>query len=480
MTGPRRTARAGIAVRITVAAAVLAAVLLTGGALLVRAALHSSQMAATQQLAEAQASQIIDATRQNVLLSGAFGSLPYELVRSDGVVVAASPDLAETDGPVFPTPASDATQAAGEVWSATITGGPLSGRTLTAVSSTLRATSIPGFAQGEIPGSPVADVESTTYRAYVLVSTTAADRAVATIDPYLWAGVVVIVALMATTAALTAKRSLRPVDRMRRAAEAISGAPGGARLAVPDTDDELRALATTLNAMLERIDDAAIRQERFVADAAHELRSPITSLITAVEVARAHPGVVPAERTLAHVHLEARRLEQLAGDLLELSAAGRATHPDDRRSGVHEVLRDAVAHAPARSPRVEIRTGELVGHDAAEVRIGSRELSRVFGNLLDNAVRHARTLVETRVDVDAVGVRIEIANDGEPIPGVDLARIFEPFVRLDDSRARETGGTGLGLSIAREIVSRAGGTLTVASTSSRTAFTVDLPAAAAS
>jgi signal transduction histidine kinase len=325
-------------------------------------------------------------------------------------------------------------------------------------------------------------VGSTTYRAYVLVSATAADRAVAAIDPYLWAGVAAIVALLGGTAAVTAKRALRPVDRMRRAAQAISGAPDGARLSVPDSDDELRALATTLNAMLDRIDDAAIRQERFIADAAHELRSPITSLITAVEVARAHPDAVPADRTLAHVHAEARRLEELAGDLLELSATGHAepARPDDLRSDAREVLRDAVAHARARSPQVEIRREEAAGREVAGVAIASRDLSRVLLNLLDNAVRHARTRVEARVDIDAAGVRIEISNDGEPIPGDDLARIFEPFVRLDDSRSRETGGTGLGLAIASEIVSRAGGTLTVASTSSRTAFTVGLRAAPAS
>ncbi|MEA9984305.1 MULTISPECIES: sensor histidine kinase [Subtercola] len=476
----RVPARVTIVVRIALIAGMLASVLLVSGALLVRAALHSAQMTATQQLAGVQASQIIDATRQNVRLFGEFGSLPYELVRTDGALISSSPEFvnAESDRPVVPPPPEDASQIGGEVFTATIASGPLSGQTLTAVSSTLRASSILVEPGGDIPGGSVADVDMTAYRAYVFVTTTAADRAVATIDPYLWAGVVLAVVLLAGTAAITAKRSLRPVDQMRRAADAIAGAPDGARLSVPDSDDELSALAATLNALFSRIDEAALRQKRFTADAAHELRSPITSLITALEIAEAHPGLVSAESTLSHVHGEARRLEGLARDLLELAAASSAEPAQtEGRCDVRAVLRDALSEVEARSPGVGIRMLEPALTGAVLVRLPPRQLRRVLVNLLDNATRHARTVVDSEltVDVDASMARIHIANDGAPIPNDDLARIFEPFVRLDESRSRDTGGAGLGLAIAFEIAAGAGGSLTVASTPSRTVFTVSLP-----
>ncbi|MFG6443924.1 sensor histidine kinase [Microbacterium sp. P07] len=476
MKAVRTPAWGSVATRLALTAGILASVLLASGALLVRSALHSTQMAATEQLAGAQASQIIDATRQNVRLSGEFGSLPYELLRSDGALISSSPVLAdaEIDGPIMSPPREDAEQTGGEVWTGTITAGPLSGQTLTAVSSTLNASSL--LDRADPPGGPLADPNLATYRAYVFVTAAAADRAVATIDPFLWSGVIVAVALLAGTAAITAKRSLRPVDQMRRAADAMSGAPDGARIAVPDSPDELRALAATLNAMLVRVDEAAIRQTRFTADAAHELRSPITSLIAALEIAQAHPGLVPAEQTLAHVHREARRLEDLAHDLLELAAAGRSEKPPQGTcADARAVLRDALAEVEERSPGVDIRVSDPAPTGGIPVRLSARDLRRVLVNLLQNATRHARTHVEIDLRVDGAVVRIEVANDGSPIPIGDKARIFEPFVRLDESRSRDTGGAGLGLAIVREIAAREGGALAVTSTPTRTAFTVTLP-----
>ncbi|RFA07532.1 hypothetical protein B7R21_15185 [Subtercola boreus] len=480
MTAVRLLGRLTIAVRIALIAGILASVLLVSGALLVRAGLHSAQMTATEQLAAVQASQIIDATRQNVRLSGAFGSLPYELVRTDGARISSSPEIveAESGGPIMPPPTGEASQRGGEVFTATIPAGPLAGQTLTAVSSTLRASSILVGADGDLPGGPVADLDLTAYRAYVFVTTTAADQAVAAIDPFLWAGVVLAVVLLAGTALITASRSLRPVDEMRRAADAIPGTPDGARVAVPDSDDELRALATTLNALFTRIDESALRQKRFTADAAHELRSPISSLLTALDVAEAHPDAISAEWTLAHVRAEARRLEGLAHDLLELAAAGAGQSPEPgMRTDATAVLRDALADVAARSSRTDVRLEHPAPTEAASVWLGTRELRQVLVNLLDNAFRHARTSVriQLEVDGDTSAVWIEIANDGAPIPGDDQARIFEPFVRLDESRSRDTGGAGLGLAIASEIVEAAEGTLTVNSMPARTTFTVILP-----
>lgn len=452
--------RLPIVVRIALAAGLLAAVLLTAGAFAVRAAIHAAQLRSTQQLAGVEATQITDATGAGVHLYGAFGSLPYQLVRNDGAVIAVAPDA---ESAVVPPPSTEAPQTAGEVWHvdpATAAGARV------AVSSTLRASSMTGVADADLPGG-ASDRSTTVYRAYVFVTPTAADRVVASLDPFLWGGVALAVALIAGTAAVATRRALRPVEQMRVVADGIAGAPDGTRVTEPDAPDELRALATTLNAMLTRIDDANVRQKRFIADAAHELRSPLASLLAAIDVGRAHPDALPPERTLARVETEAQRLADLADELLDLAAAGSPARNDGASCDAADVAREVVA---GRTPRVPV---DVSAPERAPVHIAAGVLARIVGNLLDNALRHAATHVEVAVTVDD-SVRISVANDGEPVSAPDAERIFEPFVRLDASRSRDTGGTGLGLTISRELVTRAGGTL-VLSRVQPTTFTVRLP-----
>lgn len=450
--------RLPIAARIALAAGLLAAVLLTAGAFAVRAAIRSAQLRATQELAGVEATQITEATRAGIRLYGDFGSLPYQLVRDDGVVIAAAP---EAETAVAPPPSTEASQSAGEVWHldpATAAGARL------AVSSTLRASSMTGVAAEDLPGG-ARDKSTTVYRAYVLVTPTAADRVVASLDPFLWGGVALAVALIAATAATATSRALRPVEQMRAVADGIAGAPDGTRLTEPDAPDELRALATTLNAMLTRIDDATVRQQRFIADAAHELRSPLASLLAALEVGRAHPDALPPERTLARVETEARRLAGLAEELLDLASASSGARGGEICDAA-EVVREVLA---GRTSRVPV---EVSAPGTAPAHIAPGALARIVGNLLDNALRHASTHVELAVTVDD-SVRISVTNDGESLSDADAERIFEPFVRLDASRSRDTGGTGLGLAIARELATSAGGTLEL-SRLVPTTFTVHL------
>lgn len=457
-----RRLRLPIAARIALAAGLLAAVLLTAGAFAVRAAIHAAQLRSTQQLAAVEATQITDATNAGVHLYGPFGSLPYQLVRNDGVVIAAAP---ETETAVVPPPSTEASQTAGEVWHvdpATAAGARV------AVSSTLRASSMTGVADEDLPGG-AADRSTTVYRAYVFVTPAAANRVVASLDPFLWGGVVLAVALIAVTAATATRRALRPVEQMRVVADGIAGAPDGTRLIEPDAPDELRALATTLNAMLTRIDDATVRQQRFIADAAHELRSPLASLLAALDVGHAHPDALPPERTLASVETQARRLADLAEELLDLASATSAAQDSGEVCDAAEVVRDLV---PGRTLRVPV---DVSAPETAPVRIAAGALARIVGNLLDNAVRHAATRVDIAVTVDDAA-RIVVTNDGESVSPADAERIFEPFVRLDASRSRDTGGTGLGLTISRELVTRAGGTVEL-SRISPTTFTVQLPLA---
>ena len=132
-------------------------------------------------------------------------------------------------------------------------------------------------------------------------------------------------------------------------------------------------------------------------------------------------------------------------------------------------MRDVVA---GRTPRVSV---EVSAPDTTPAQIAPGTLARIVGNLLDNALRHASSRVEIGVTVDD-SVRISVTNDGESISDADADRIFEPFVRLDASRSRDTGGTGLGLAIARELATNAGGTLEL-SRLVPTTFAVRLPLA---
>lgn len=460
----RRRPRPSTSARIAIAAGLLALVLLTAGALGIRAAVHATQLQATQQLAAAEATQITDDLLNGVQLYGPFGSLPYVLLRSDGAVIASS---SEDEQARMPPPSPDSTQTSGETWSVAPTSGFGAN---TAVSSTLRASSMTAIPEEDLPGGS-ASKDSTVYRAYVFVAPTAADGVVSTMDPFLIGCVVVTVALITASAALSAKRSLRPVERMRAVAADIADAPHGARVDVPETRDELQALAITLNGMLARVDAAAARQKRFIADAAHELRSPLNTLLATVEIARAHPEALPTDRTLATVETEARRLAELAENLLDLAAV-EAQSPSYASCDVVEVAQGVVAE---RQTRVPVTVTAPAG--PALAAIAGPALGRIVTNLLDNGLRYAATRVDVRIERNpAVGaVRIEVSNDGLPLELADRERIFEPFVRLDPSRTRQTGGAGLGLAISREMVTRAGGTLKVTSVRPHTTFTVTLP-----
>jgi signal transduction histidine kinase len=212
-----------------------------------------------------------------------------------------------------------------------------------------------------------------------------------------------------------------------------------------------------MNAMLDRLEEASARQQRFVADASHELRSPVAAIRTELEVAlrTATPQEWPAvaERLLG----EEARLEAVITDLLLVAHLDEgAPAPDPVPVDLADEARE---EARRRAPdRAEV-TIEVEAPEPAVV-MGSRvQLRRALANLLDNAGRHARTTVRVTVHSRGGRVRVLVDDDGPGIPEADRERIFERFVRLDDHRARAgTGGSGLGLSLVRRIAAHHGGT----------------------
>jgi signal transduction histidine kinase len=259
----------------------------------------------------------------------------------------------------------------------------------------------------------------------------------------------VLTVLLGLVTWLTIGRALRPVEALRVAAAQVARTGGPGSLPVPWADDEIGALARTLNEMLDRLERAAARQRGFVADAAHELRSPIAALTAALDVARAHPDAYPTEELVADLAVEVRRTAALVDDLLLLARVG--SRPlDSGTVDLAAVAQEAVDLALAAAERTDVQV-RVTG--AGEGRGDAGALVRVVRNLVDNAVRHA----SGSVDVLVAPGEVVVADDGPGVPEADRERVFERFVRLDDARARGDGGSGLGLAIAREIAREHGG-----------------------
>ncbi|MFF9491919.1 ATP-binding protein [Streptomyces flaveolus] len=258
-----------------------------------------------------------------------------------------------------------------------------------------------------------------------------------------------LLAVVAWVTWLVTRRALRPVEGIRREMAAITASEDLARrVPVPGTHDEVARLASTTNETLAALESSVERQRRFVADASHELRSPIASLRTQLEVAAAHPELLDLDGAVE----DTVRLQRLAADLLLLARLDAGERPADARVDLAALAR---AQAQGRAG-VGVRAG-----DAVAVAGSRGQLERVLANLLDNAERHARSAVEVSVRRDGDVAVAAVADDGEGVPAADRERIFERFVRLDAARSRDDGGAGLGLAIARDVAVRHGGTLTV-------------------
>lgn len=269
-------------------------------------------------------------------------------------------------------------------------------------------------------------------------------------------------------------RSLRQVELIRARVEQIRPGSLGARVDVPGTRDELEALAVTMNAMLERIDTADVRQRQFFSHASHELRSPLTSLRTGLEVVSSATGREQWEQLAPLLAGEARRMGALIEDLLTLSKSDDAAFRPERDDvDLDDVVAGEVALARATAPpSLGIRTAL----SPARVQGDARRLTQVVRNVLDNAQRHARTEVAVGLQSGDGRVLLTIDNDGPVVSEADRERIFARFVRLDESRSRDTGGSGLGLAIARSLLEAHGGNISTGTgPNGRCRFTIELP-----
>ncbi|MFD0041453.1 ATP-binding protein [Streptomyces anulatus] len=297
--------------------------------------------------------------------------------------------------------------------------------------------------------------DGVTLTVYAGAPLAAEQEAVNTVRGAMLTGLPLLLVVVAGVTWLVTRRALRPVEGIRREMAAITASEDLARrVPEPGSRDEIAALARTTNETLTVLEASVERQRRFVADASHELRSPIASLRTQLEVAEAHPELLDLPGAVA----DTVRLQVLAADLLLLARLDAGEKPGSATVELGALVREEVSQRTGDRIAVSV---EVPQGGAFEVNGSRGQLSRVIGNLLDNAQRHAEGSVAVSVAADGRGVRVEVRDDGAGVPEDERERIFERFVRLDDARSRDDGGAGLGLAIARDVASRHGGTLTV-------------------
>ena len=272
-------------------------------------------------------------------------------------------------------------------------------------------------------------------------------RAVDTVLAMVLVGIPVLVVLVGGFTYLFAGRALRPVEAMRARVASMSERDLGTRVPVPPARDEVGRLAETMNQMLGRLESAQATQRRFVADASHELRSPLATIASGLELLAGSVDESDAS-TVQTLRGEAGRLDRLVDGLLLLARSDeRGLQPKREDVDLDEIVeaeRGRPSDVGGVAPEVRAEPVRVSGDRA--------QLVRAVRNLVDNARRHADSRVLVTLRAEGPDAVVDVADDGPGVPPEERGRVFERFVRLDEARARSDGGAGLGLAIVREIV----------------------------
>ncbi|HEV7862808.1 MAG TPA: ATP-binding protein, partial [Acidimicrobiia bacterium] len=444
-SGTRRTADMPLRVRLTLAYLVVAATLLAAGGLLFTRQLHSGLIASVDTGLRTRADQLVQAVAH---------------ASDEGIEF-------QDDGTRLIAPRESFAQVLGPDGSVVESSEAIGGRPVLQPAELAPARQSERFLDHRVDGdrvrllaAPARQADGSPWVVVVGASLEPSEEALARVQIGLVVGGVLIVVAGAVGSWLLAGAALRPVERMRREVADISANDPAATIDVPATGDEIAALGSTMNELLGRLQRALRQERRLVADAGHELRTPLASLQVELELA-SRPGRSHEELTAAVANAadEARRLARLAEGLLFLAGSDEGGVPLDRHhQAVEPVLTAAVeaagdaATAAALSLRVEAEPGLAAPVDALRLR-------QAVDNLLHNAVRAAPRESEVLVRAWTEGgtVLVEVSDQGPGFPEDFLPHAFERFRRADGARARQYGGAGIGLAIVRAIAEAHGG-----------------------
>jgi signal transduction histidine kinase len=301
------------------------------------------------------------------------------------------------------------------------------------------------------------------------------DEALGSLLVLLLVGGPIALALGSLAAYGLAAAALRPVESMRREAEAVSAAEPGRRLPLPAARDEIARLGETLNRMLGRLETALARERRFVADASHELRTPLAALRTELELALRRPRTPDElEHALRSAGEEVERLTQLAEDLLVLARADAGRLPVRRERLAAAELLGGVRERYARRAEEAGRPLDVRVDDALELSVDRLRAEQALGNLVENALRHGRGRIGLGARLRDGQVELHVTDEGAGFPPGFADQAFEPFSRGDP--ARSSPGAGLGLAIVAVIARAHGGAAHVANVDGGADAWLELPA----
>lgn len=433
--------------RLTAAATLVIMLLLSVAAVLLVWRVHAALLATTDASVRREASDIAATARDATVprIPSSTGTALIQVTDANGAVVASSPSI---DGEPLAFPV-EAPQTRPALEPRTVAVRALDGAPFRVVVATS-------------PGSPA-------YHVYVGHPLSEVDQSTAELATSLAAGVPLLVLFFAGLTWVFAGRALKPVENLRRQAAEISVSDLHRRLDVPGTGDELQRLGVTLNDLLDRLDRSLDRQRQFVADAAHELRSPVAAIQAQAEVAD-HVGGATSPSPMA---MESARLAHLVDDLLALARLDAQPRHRQALLDLDEVvLREAGLVGQVAGPEIDTS-----GVSPVQVLGDHGHLARAVRNLMDNAGRYAASRVVVSLQAHRNEAVLVICDDGPGIPEADRERILERFTRLDDTRTRSTGGVGLGLAIVSEVVAAHGGQLAVEDGAPGARLVVRLPRA---
>lgn len=280
-----------------------------------------------------------------------------------------------------------------------------------------------------------------------------------------------------------ARKSFKPIAEMNEKAEEITARNLHERLPVENESDELGRLAVTFNRLLSRLNLSFEQQKRFMADASHELRTPVAIVRGEAEVSLTKDDRKSSEyrETIAIMQKEAERMSKIIEDLFTLSRADAGENPVQKKSVyLEDILEDIVKSFRSIAAKRDILL-VLENKDEMPMLADEQLLQRLFSNLIDNAIKYTKTFVEINATIQNGNYKIEISDDGNGIPAENQTHIFERFYRVDSARSRQknltTGsGAGLGLSISKWITEIHNGTIELTKSDAEgSVFTVKFP-----